>query len=234
MNTAVITPYKYCYDVLGNRTGVTEPDGTENTYAYDALSQLRVKVTDTAGIKQTTEYTYDRLGRKETVTALADENNTAEKQTTEYTYNNRGLITEVKYPNTSVTEKITYAYYPAGQVSKRTDQRGVITEYYYDKTYRLLEKKVDDTVDATENTVLREKFTWDAMGRMLSAVKYAPDGTTVVSNSGFDYYDNGRVKQAVEDYAGLTAKTINYEYDQAARRTSTDPSSTVRGLNRHF
>lgn len=70
-----------------------------------------------------------------------------------------------------------------GRVKQRTDQRNVVTDYEYDVTGNLLTKSVDDfelDFDGNSDDDVEETFTYDALGRMLTAVKtvYYDSSTT--------------------------------------------------------
>ena len=202
----------YDYDVLGNRTKETRPNGVEITYSYSALGWLVEKIADaaTGQINQKTEYSYDRLGRQISITGYAD-GSTA--QTTSYTYDKLDRITNVEYPDGN---DIDFEYNPAGKVAKRIDQRGIVTTYAYDGIYNMLTKSVEGnsvTGDASET------FTYDGLGRMLTATKDVNSNT--VSETEFAYNAIGRITDANEKLFGGTKREINHTYDQAGFLTST-------------
>jgi len=91
------------------------------TTEYNTFGEKTETVADTAGIKQTTEWGYDRAGRQVTITGYCDETNPNDDQTTTYTYDKRGLVTLITYPDSN---DIQYVYDDRGQVTQRTDQRG--------------------------------------------------------------------------------------------------------------
>ena len=115
-----------------------------------------------------------------------------------------GLITKITYPD---DETIEYSYDPNGYVLDRTDQRGWVTEYEYDKLGHMLEKYC--TVD---NITTECSFTYDGLGRMLTAEK--DTGNNNISDSIFTYSDFGKTTTSSESLFGSAAKEISYQHDQ--------------------
>ena len=98
----------------------------------------------------------------------------------------------------------------------RIHQRGIVTTYSYDGNYNMLSKIVDGNgVTADANEI----FTYDGLGRMLSARKSVAG--TQIALTEFTYNDIGRVTDTNETLFDLGTKTIRYSYDQAGFRTST-------------
>ena len=63
-----------------------------------------------------------------------------------------------------------------------------------------------------------EAFTYNSLGRILTAVKKINDVT--ISETVFDYYDSGKVADVDETLFGGTTMEISYTYDQAGFPTS--------------
>jgi RHS repeat-associated protein len=91
--------FSYTYDLVGNRTGITELDGTVSSYAYDALYRLvSEQVTIPSQNSDTTTYTYDATGNRLTenvngnvTTFLYDANDRLlSKGATTFLYDNAG------------------------------------------------------------------------------------------------------------------------------------------------
>jgi len=114
-------------------------------------------------------------------------------------------VTKVTYPDAN---EINFTYYPSGQVKRRTDQRGLNTDYTYDDLNRLTEKSV--TLDSVD---YEETFSYDGLGRMLTAEKTAD--TVRVSLSTFEYNDFGLVSDANEVIGTATGVLMDWDYDQA-------------------
>ena len=204
----------YYYDALGSRTWEIRPDGVVTKYTYNALSQLKQKVADdgtSSHINQKTEYGYDRLGRQTSITGYAD-GSTA--QTTTYTYDDLDRIKKITYPDSN---DIDFEYNPAGKVIKRTDQRGIVTQYTYDSTYNMLAKYVDGN-SATNDA--NEIFTYTGLGRILTATKQVA-GQGTISETEFVYNDIGKITEANEALFGNDPPLeIRYTYDQAGHPNS--------------
>ena len=65
----------------------------------------------------------------------------------------------------------------------------------------------------------KETFTFDGLGRMLTAQKI--EGATTISDTEFAYNDMGRITDANEVYYALSKKEIDYDYDNAGNRIKT-------------
>ena len=196
----------------------------EVVYAYDGLGRKTKMIADPNSpsypdrINQVTEYAYDTIGRQISISGYAKDSDAATKQSTTYDYDKMGRITKITYPDSAAIE---YAYNAAGKVWKRTDQRGIETFYTYDHTYTMTQKQV--TAGGTATT---ELFTYDGLGRMLTAQKL--EGQTQISLSEFAYNDLGRMSGASETLLTLSEKNIQYAYDNAGFRTQiTYPDSSV-------
>jgi RHS repeat-associated protein len=203
----------YNYDALGNLVQETRPDNIVNVYTYNALSQLEQKIADygdSPHINQTTRYTYDRLGRQETIKGYA---NGVTEQTTTYTYDKLSRITNVEYPDSN---SITFAYYSSGNVKKRIDQRGIVSTYAYNDTYNLLTKTVDGN-GVTSNAL--ESFTYDGLGRMLTAINTV--GPNTISEIELAYNGLGNITDSNQKLLGGTKREFNFTYDQAGYLTKT-------------
>ena len=142
-----------------------------------------------------------------TITGYAD-GSTA--QTTIYAYNKLDLVRNIQYPDGN---DIDFVYNPAGKVIRRTDQRGIVTSYTYNGTYNMLTKSA--TVESVTTT---ETFTYDGLGRMLTATKVI--GSNIISESVFVINDIGKVTDTNETLFSGTTRTISYTYDQAGNPNS--------------
>lgn len=151
----------YDYDGQGRKIRLTEGYGSSavrvTEYRYDALGQLQSIVQDPAGLKLTTSYVYDGLGRQlevrqgtlaspaQQVTRYEFDNlgrRVAEtvdpdglKLSTLYEYNDNDQIikkTQVLDPQTKTGYSTTYAYDNAGRLTSVTDVLGFTESYTYD------------------------------------------------------------------------------------------------------
>jgi RHS repeat-associated protein len=241
------------YDAAGRKIREVKPNGVNTTYTYWAAGQKKAEVADadpisgqpdgdtTPNIKQTTEWSYDRVGRLKTIAGYTNEANSSTRQETEYAYNDLGSVTDIYYPDyddsvSTIKGRIQYAYFANGQVATRTDQRGIETKYTYDATGRnLLTKAVDYDVVSAFDSDIEEAFEYDALGRMTQAVKTDETGASSVeiSKSVFAYFDTGMLGSEAQSLFGATAKTVYYAYDTAGFRTSiVYPDTTPTTLTR--
>jgi RHS repeat-associated protein len=110
---------RYAYDGSGQLLRQDRGNGTATTYEYDASGQLvhLVHLAPDSSVQAQFDYTYDSLGRPESVT-------TAEGKT-EYVYDGGGRLISVKLPNGRV---IAYQYDAAGN-RVAVDDGGAITAY---------------------------------------------------------------------------------------------------------
>jgi len=109
----------YTYDAVGRLSKETNGNGTYTTYTYDAASQLTKIINYKAdnSLNSSFTYTYDHLGRRNSVTTL-------EGKTT-YGYDASSQLTSVTLPN---GRKIEYSYDGAGNRISVKDN-GVTTAY---------------------------------------------------------------------------------------------------------
>ena len=168
---------EYAYG-LSWRVQETKPNGVINTTEYNTFGEKVAQVADadTGGIKQTTEWGYDRVGRQVTITGYCDETDTNDDQTTVYTYDKLGNVTRITYPDSA---SIAYVYNDLGRVVKRTDQRDWLTYYRYDAAGNLSFKTNDPNLAGLTDPNLydpnmayfAESFTYDGLGRQLDCGK---------------------------------------------------------------
>ncbi|MCG8405489.1 MAG: hypothetical protein MI923_09860, partial [Phycisphaerales bacterium] len=146
-------------------------------------------------------------GRLVTLTAYTD--GTTGPRHTIYGYNDRGLQTSVTYEETGT---VTMAYDAVGNMTRRTDEAGVVVDYAYNSASRLTErKKSGSTTDV-------ETYAYDELGRLVTADKGTSSNSDSVSRSIFAYDDLSRVTQESQAIAEGTALVVNYEYDKAGNR----------------
>ncbi|RIH58292.1 RHS repeat protein, partial [Streptomyces sp. SHP22-7] len=195
------------------RCTAKDGNGKVTSFTYDDQGNL-VKVKPPAPLGETT-YTYDALGRIETV-------KDGRGITTVYGYDSRDRVHEVSSTNFTVT----YSYDGDGNVTSRTDASGT-TKWDYDKlnreSVRTLQNgaqtalaytpggDVDFYTDPTGTT----DYTWDKAGRLDYLT--APDG----KKTDFDYNNNDKRTKTV--YPGGTTQTVTIDKNgrpQAIKTTS--------------
>lgn len=156
----------YAYDVAGNLSSVTDPNGNVTTYAYDDFGQMLAQVSPVTG---TTTYAYDAAGN---LTSSTDANNAVTTRT--YDVLNRVLTSVATVGSSSETTTWTYdraVPFGLGPVGSMTDAAGNAT-YSYDRRGLLLsDSRTSGAV------LLATSFQYDASGNR-SFQKY-PSGISV-------------------------------------------------------
>ncbi|GGZ88203.1 type IV secretion protein Rhs [Streptomyces plicatus] len=202
-----------CGGFEGQRCTAKDGNGKVTSFTYDDQGNL-IKVKPPAPLGETT-YTYDALGRVETV-------KDGRGITTVYGYDSRDRVHEVSSTNFTVT----YSYDGDGNVKSRTDASGT-TKWDYDKlnreSVRTLQNgaqtalaytpggDVDFYTDPTGTT----DYTWDKAGRLDYLT--APDG----KKTDFDYNNNDKRTKTV--YPGGTTQMVTIDKNgrpQAIKTTS--------------
>jgi RHS repeat-associated protein len=202
-----------CGGFEGQRCTAKDGNGKVTSFTYDTEGNLW-KVKPPAPLGETT-YTYDALGRVETV-------KDGRGITTVYGYDSRDRVREVSSTNFTVT----YTYDGDGNVTTRTDASGTTTWEYDDlnrEKRRTLQNgaqtalaytpggDVDYYTDPTGTT----DYTWDTAGRLDYLI--APDG----KKTDFDYNNNDERTKTV--YPGGTTQSVTIDNNgrpQAIKTTS--------------
>ncbi len=236
------TTERFSYDSVGNLTGVTNRRGSNIAFGYNSLGQLTRK---TYPDGRTIDYTYDAQGNL----ASATDSTTG---AVVLSHDVRGYLTRIEYPG---GRWFTFEYNNTGQRIRRTGQDGYILNYYYDpagRLYRLTDGNGAEIVRYEYDAVGRlsretkgngtyTTYTYDAAGRLLHLVNFAPAGTV---QSRFDYaYDaNGR-QTSMTTLAGTTTyaydatgqlvrvtppsgPSVNYQYDAVGNRLTVTDTQT--------
>lgn len=216
------------YDANGNVASLTDFNGNQTTYTYDAARNLETSRTEAYGTARArtittqwhatyrvptqidepgrrTTYTYDASGNALTKTVLDTATSVARVWT--YTYNSYGQVLTADGPRTDVSDVTTYTYYSCstgyqcGQVHTITDALGHITSY---GTYNAHGQPLTVT-DA--NSVVTT-LTYDARQRLTSR-------TVGSETTTFDYWPTGLLKKVTL----ADGSFIAYGYDAAHRLT---------------
>ncbi|MFG3155363.1 RHS repeat-associated core domain-containing protein [Streptomyces sp. NPDC048219] len=190
-----------CGGFEGQRCTAEDGNGKVTSFAYDDRGNLW-KVKPPAPLEETT-YTYDALGRVETVTD-------GRGIKTVYEYDNRDRVREVSSTNSTVT----YTYDGDGNVKTRTDASGT-TIWEYDKLNREKRRTLQNgaqtvlaytpggDVDFYTDPTGKTDYTWDKAGRLDYLT--APDG----KKTDFDYNNNDKRTKTV--YPGGTTQTVTID-----------------------
>ncbi len=218
-----ITTYRY--DDCFRTVGITYPDGTSASRAYDAQGNL---ISDEAGT-----YSYDGEGNRISETDAAG-------ATTTYSYDGQGRVIRTAYPDGEVVTyerddhgSIVYEASSTGRTFTRTfdgfgrktserDADGVVTTYAYDGANLVSE------TDALGNTT---SYSYDAMGRCTSVTdplgvasytSYDAQGRVIAKTDGA-----GACTRYALDARGLllaltdgNGATTRFAYDACANMTS--------------
>jgi RHS repeat-associated protein len=221
--------WQHVSDGLGRLVAAMEPLPTTNAptlqtdYTYDPLNNL-LSVDQIGGSSETPHvrsFTYDSLSRL--LCAANPENS-------ENTCPSSGL--------TSLPSGIvSYGYDPNGNVTSKTDARGIAISYGYDGLNRILSKSYSDgfTLPVAYTYGLPGTQTSNAVGRLIS--EKVVNGSTVVSQRSPTAYDAmGHVSQLTEctpANCSATPYQFAYNYDTAGNEISSTngiPSSTFNGV----
>jgi RHS repeat-associated protein len=203
------------YDLVGNRTQLTYPDGAYVSYVYDELNRLHI-LRDDQNVDQVT-YTYDELSR---ITHMVR----ASGVTSDYSYDRVSRVKTITHtsPTAGVLEALSYDYNPSGTVQHMTDHNGLHV-FGYDKTYQLTSVDYPDASPFPDIT-----YHYDAAGNRISTITAA--GTVAYTLSALNEYTSvGGVQQTYDANGNLTGDGANtYSFDAENRLLSaTGPGGTA-------
>jgi RHS repeat-associated protein len=106
----------YQYDLDGNRTHLTFPDGVDFTYGYDGLDRIS-SLSETSPATQLIGVTYDNRGQRTSLVRGAS------VATTSYGFDNVSRLTTLTHnldgSGTANDETLTFTYSPASQIASR-------------------------------------------------------------------------------------------------------------------
>ena len=199
----------YAYDLDGNRTSMTDPDGRITNYTYDKRG-LMTNLTDGS---DTFAFNYDADGRR---TALAYPNGVKAS----YDYDAAGQATDiVNALNGNPVAYNAYTYDALGNRLTNEDQNGINT-YSYD-VYPQLAKALHP--DQPE-----EDFTYDGVGNRLNgsglAYTYSSGNRMLTKDINRYAYDANGNTISKTDASGVTS----YQYDYENRLIKvTLPNNTI-------
>jgi len=222
----------YGYDLHGNLTSVTDPNGNVTTYLYDDFGRMLRQVSPVSG---TTTYTYDAAGN---VTSSTDANGA----TTSRAYDALNRLLSAVSTLGVMSETVAYAYdsdcgtgNAVGRVSTMNDPTGTTT-YCYERRGQLTATNdahgysTGFTYDGNGNrTALvypsgrTVHYTYDFANRPDSAT----DGTSPVITSA-SYLPFGPLTQLA--YGNGTTKTMAFDARyRLTENTLTGPSGMIAG-----
>ena len=177
----------YGYDIHGNLTSVTDPNGNVTSYLYDDFGRM---ISQTSPVTGTTSYSYDPAGNLITSTD-------ARAVTTTRTYDVLNRVTAATAAG-STTEATNWSYdgsapFARGRLASMTDPSGS-TSYSYERRGALLQEV--RTIGSQEYATM---YQYDHDGNR-SSISY-PSGRIV--NYTFDFAD--RPQTAASDGSNLVS-----------------------------
>ena len=189
------------YDLNGNRTRVTWPDGFYAGYVYDALDRVTAVNENgaTSGVGVLAIYSYDSRGRR---TGLARGNTT----TTTWSYDNLDRLTGLSHDlaGTAYDQSSTFTFSPASQLTSKTET---------------------NTVYLWTNYPSGTASTWDGLNRDAAVAAMNPPTcptATLPTNAGYDCNGN-----QLQDASGVR----HFTYDAESRLLTTSGLSTNLSLS---
>uniref|UniRef100_UPI003F4946E8 RHS repeat-associated core domain-containing protein n=1 Tax=Nonomuraea sp. CA-252377 TaxID=3240003 RepID=UPI003F4946E8 len=212
------------YDLAGNQTSATSPEGHVTRQTFDALNRLTSLIEPVSGSESiTTSFGYDATGAR---TRITDGRGNA----TWTSYNSLGLAETVTEPSTAAHPDAadrtwTHVYDAAGK-PKTTVQPGGVR---IDRTYDDLGRLTKESGAGGGATTAERTYGYDLAGRMTAA----GDLTVDYNDRGLPLkVSRGTVQETAYAYGGLpsptqridAAGTATFTYDTANRlKTATDP-----------
>ena len=206
---------RFEYDKAGNRKKHIDTANREMLYAYDNAHRL---VSTTDALNQVTRFEYNARSQMTKVTDALNQ---------EYLFTYDPLGRRLSQSRDAKT--MSYQYDLTGNLVKRTDYSGRVTDYTYDNLNRLT---LTNYVTQPDINVTN---TYDDLGRMLTAVNNAGTVTFAYDNRGRlisenDVHDQtvGYRYEANGNRAGLLIGIIDhatYAYDAGNRLTSLTSAS---------
>jgi len=166
----------YGYDLHGNLTSVTDPNGNVTSYIYDDFGRM---IQQTSPVTGTTLYDYDAAGNLSSTTV-------ANGTTTARTYDPLSRVLTTLSANTTASEQVTWSYddatadaYGIGRLASMSSDDSS-TAFRYERRGRLREEDV-----SIEGDPFVQSYGYDADGNRASVT-----------------YASGRLVTYAFDYAG--------------------------------
>lgn len=186
----------YSYDLTGNITGITYPDGLNISYTYNQINRLQ-SVTDAV---YTATFTYNELGN---IIGQQLPNGI----TVDYQYDDSVRLISLKHlKGNTVLSGVEYTLDNIGNRLSITDENGGITSYTYNQLSQLTKVEYPDNHQVT--------YTYDPVGNRLSAggTNYSYDSANRLIQKGgipYNYDPNGNLISVGE--------AVYYDYDYQNR-----------------
>src|SRR5260370_24915400 len=144
----------YAYDPASNRTSLTLPDASSDSYQYDTLNRLK-SLTDS--LTGQFNFSYATLRLRTSLTRPNGVN-------TNYGYDSLSRLLSVLHKTGANTlDGASYTYDNAGNRTAKANSLNSITEQYtYDPLYQLTQ--------VTQGATTTESYSFDAVGNRLSSL----------------------------------------------------------------
>nr|VFK45843.1 MAG: RHS repeat-associated core domain-containing protein [Candidatus Kentron sp. TC] len=198
---------RYTYD-LANRLVLTEYliDGTQETRQYDAYGNLATLANDDV----TYTYTYDHHNRLATKTDTRETGNGPVSRTLRFEYDLVGnLIRKTDYQG----EVTDYQYDSANRLVALANKGYLQVSYHYDGGGRLLDRILSNGV--------KTRYAYDRDNRLLELANTTANGT-VIHAQRFEYDHVGNITRITDQ----NGQSIDYAYDPLYRLVVVDAPDT--------
>lgn len=205
------------YDNVG-RLIESDPAGNQDkrrVYTYDDNDKL-LTVSTPAGPEdfRESERTYDPLGRLSTYTRFREEGDQTVLETLTYAYDPAGNLSRLRYPDGS---SVNYTYDPADRLIQVTDWAGRRTDITWDDRDNITR------IDFPNGT--RRQLNYDAAGQLIHREDLALDGSVIVAYA-YGYDASGRLQSEVTtpEPPPIAPVPARFTYDNQNRLTSYNAS----------
>jgi RHS repeat-associated protein len=202
----------YGYDLNGNRTSLTDPDGEVTGYSYDGANRLdTISLPGTAPV---VDYAWRPNGLLASVTLPSG-------LTTSWSYDDAYRVTGIRHEDAAqeLVAGYAYGYDRNGNRAWQEETNGVElerTDYFYDVADRLWRVAYPD------RTV---SYTFDRVGNRTSEEHLSPDGATTMVDR-FYHYDQRHRLTRIDDRLAPD-QTITYGWDANGNQVSRSQAGTT-------
>jgi RHS repeat-associated protein len=233
-NGTVVALNDYTYDANGNRTSMTDLDGT-HTYTYDDLNRLTAAHHPAAsGLPVLDEtFSYDAVGNRMSDAERTDytydgANRLVSDSSDTYSYDANGNLTSST--NTVTGEVRTYVYDTGNQLVAVAASTYTIATYKYDPAGRRIVKDIRGNVTQYVYDGTNIVATLDGSNSLQQVFTQGPgiDDPLMMRNSGRDYFYSADGLGSAETLTNSSGIAVEgYKYQAYGRPTFTDGSGTI-------